>query len=860
MTLFLMIVMYGLHFCHTAIQVQDNPYTMYLYGLHTCWYYSIAEDVLAHPISRLCLPIANTSIILIITCLDFGIDHENLYHTIAFLVIYSLRNVRVYQAAETATALPAVTQPSGLRTLRSLEERHILTYNVLQKIPVGVIRFDFNMALIQSNSTARRLFKSLPGIELSNAEVYDIFGKISSLKIRQDLADKQLLDSWVEQLASAYGYLTPRRRSPVKTFAENAHNISIQSLLNHNDVTREMREQSETVNTTHVTLADLLHLLTAEDGKRLKELFGAGYPADTDEGIVIDGRFKNEEREVLFELTISPVLGAYDDEPQIIMTFKDITIRELLSVAESNSTFKENLFGSLSHELRTPMNGTISALESAMTDSGVSLRVRESYILPAFRSSMLLMNIINDLLDLSLLQLKSLEFTFELFDLEQLIVQCIDLVKANAIPKKISLTLHSQNQGLNYRINSDKTRISQIITNLLTNALKFTQTGGEIVVKIDRSDLSSSALKVSVKDSGIGMSSDDVCRLRRSFELWETVDKTSLHSSGAGIGLFISNQLTRNLSPNESGLEVVSIQGMGSTFYFEIADQHTRRSSSSASKLNSPGLSKLKGDGYLKFNELDGKQLNFNEKDSNERKLGRTSTVNRKQSIDLHHFVERQSVNSKTVPPRQRKASAPLEAIVDISDEDHNSLASEQVLSLDKSLPKSLICDGIMMLQMAVGNIKYKKMCCNDILVVDDDGLNLLALGGMLRNFGYQSDTACDGREAVEKFKARVAAPCPQNCHNYRLIFMDINMPRKNGLDATQLIRDFEKVNSLSPVVIIACTAHTHQPVEYYQERGMDDCFYKPMKPSLLKKVLFSNGYPIFNHSRKPSCWSIEAS
>jgi len=133
---------------------------------------------------------------------------------------------------------------------------------------------------------------------------------------------------------------------------------------------------------------------------------------------------------------------------------------------------------------------------------------------------------------------------------------------------------------------------------------------------------------------------------------------------------------------------------------------------------------------------------------------------------------------------------------------------------------------------------KRKEGCCPMILVVDDDAMNHFAMEKILKSLKLKYELAFNGREAISKYKLRIAAPCKNKCGGFKLIITDNNMPLMEGVSATHLIRDFESSNTLARSVIIGCTAYTDKPAEHYVNNGMNDCIFKPVSVSKMKQII----------------------
>lgn len=234
-----------------------------------------------------------------------------------------------------------------------------------------------------------------------------------------------------------------------------------------------------------------------------------------------------------------------------------------LEKAEETSRAKSDFLSRMSHEIRTPMNAIIGLTNLALMSGEATPSVKQN-LTKIESSSKFLLSLLNDVLDMSKIESQKMELSAVPFSLNRVVDQMKNIFSLQAQSKQISLEFSNDLPGQLYI--GDEMRLSQVLTNLLSNACKFTDKNGSIALSISAEEATDDSVRIhfSVKDTGTGIKSEDLERIFNSFEQAENKNSTV---AGTGLGLSISRNLVRLMGGE---LRVKSTFGEGSEFYFTI--------------------------------------------------------------------------------------------------------------------------------------------------------------------------------------------------------------------------------------------------------------------------------------------------
>lgn len=499
---------------------------------------------------------------------------------------------------------------------------------------------------------------------------------------------------------------------------------------------------------------------------------------------------------------------------------------------EEADRLKSQFLSNMSHELRTPLNSILSLSQLMLsTGTGVNVQKENQYLEIIERNGRHLLNLINDILDLSRIEAGRTEIETTNFNPAQLVLRTVDTVKPLAHSK--GLTIETQFIDCP-EICSDEDKAGQILLNLFSNAVKFTHEGNIRVIV----DTKPGWVLFIVEDTGIGIPESELGSIFNEFR--QVDGSLTREFGGTGLGLAISRKFARLLGGE---ITVKSTSGKGSTFIFELPAWHPYGNCPTASfgvkTLSEPEYinhpSKLSGRPHIlvvEDNDISSMQIcsilkekNFRVSTASDGAKGLEKMKNERPDAIILDLMMPHIDGFTTL---EILRSSPETAEIPVLILTAKEITREELSRLKKNNIKNLIQKGSLnreQLAAAVEELFRKPVvysASRSILVVEDNPDNLFTTTTILESAGYTAITATDGKQAVNIVREFQPG----------LILMDIQMPVMNGLDAIQKIKsDTQSAH----IPIIALTAKAMKgDRELIMAAGCDDYISKPYDPDLL--------------------------
>ena len=588
------------------------------------------------------------------------------------------------------------------------------------------------------------------------------------------------------------------------------------------------------------------------------QIFAQGYPTEFEE------KLTDPAGNTRFFLTKKVAYQLASEQKILIGIIRLITERKLFEealhqakeAAEVASRTKSLFLSNMTHELRTPMNGVLG-MTNLLLDT--QLDEEQQTLVNTIRASGdALLAIINQILDYSKIEADKLELEETNFDLSVMIEETLDLVAPQATAKGLTLAYFIDN-SVPLQLRQDVTRIRQILTNLMSNAVKFTETGEvTVTVSIKTQGVLSSLIQFAVQDSGIGIPNEQIDALFQSFrQLDATIAR---RFGGTGLGLAISKRLAEAMGGN---MWLESEVGHGSTFYFTILAYH--EGLQTQSRATSKGAvrtmeSATRRYGGIDLGRLSDKRMLVVANNETMKRLiaqhlqswavtltTATSLAQAQSQLLFNHFdalIIDGAVIAATEDPSailrlQREPNLPIVMLTTLGERLPEQQLRARLATVTKPIHSSQLHDALVTViygklidRMHPPTLHKPKLEVTTayplrILLAEDNLVNQRVALGFLAKHGYRADVAGNGLEVLAAVERQ----------SYDLILMDINMPEMDGIKATQALRARTEM-PVQPYIIAMTANAMYEDRKRCLDAGMNDYLSKPIRMSELTTAL----------------------
>ena len=568
----------------------------------------------------------------------------------------------------------------------------------------------------------------------------------------------------------------------------------------------------------------------------LKEVYVSSKAKKLPVSLYNDGRISAYRENFVYKISSGELVVIYTDMTDQMQAREKL--EQLNTELQKANEAKSQFLANMSHEIRTPMNAIIG-LSELLQDTALDHKQKE-FLEKIYGSSKMLLAIINDILDFSKLEANKLELESLEFPLEDLLGQLRTLFSSRSTHQGIELYFHQKND-LPVVVLGDQLRLEQVLTNLLSNALKFTHEGMVIftIELKERYSQDRARIGFSVEDSGIGMSPQEQEKL---FEAFSQADSSTTRKyGGTGLGLMIAAKIVEAYG---SKINVQSVKGKGSCFSFEIdmdvlswekVKNSEHRDLHRILVVDDQEISRtimkdmldhfeygweeakdgLEAIEKIQKAQKEGRAFDYLVLDWHMPHLDGVATLKKLQTLRLQKPIQTMMISAYEAKELDLQALGV----------DHFLAKPITLQSFYKALQelKGEVLRGSKQRSVA---IEIPDLRDKTILLVEDNEINQEVASMMLEKTGAKVIIAQNGREAIELFEQEAKELC--------LVLMDLQMPVMSGYEATKEIR---KSDTEIPILALSAAAMIEDKQKVLSW-GMNDHLAKPIESAQLYQKL----------------------
>lgn len=540
--------------------------------------------------------------------------------------------------------------------------------------------------------------------------------------------------------------------------------------------------------------------------------------------------------------SVRRILAVVSDFTQVVSQEK--ALKQARSQAESANVAKTEFLARMSHEIRTPMNAIIGMCHLAQ-DTELDSQQR-NYLEHIDTAANSLLHIINEILDFSKIEAGKLDLEQLPFRFETLFDQLDKLLSLKAAEKNLEL-LFQPDPDIPAMLVGDSLRLGQVLTNLVSNAIKFT-IEGQILVRAQRlnSDDDKISIEFTVEDTGIGLSASQQAKLFNPFT--QADGSTTRQFGGTGLGLSICKRLVNLM---QGDIRVQSNPGQGSKFVFNVQLSPATKDDLAHSK-QVPALSSLRtlivDDNPTARDVISAtaRSLKLEASTASSAQHALAATGQQGTSYDLilmdYAMPDMDGIAASKAIRAQNPDSPPMIIMVSAGDRDTIMTAENRAIVdgfVAKPVTQSRLYDAITRVlgtqpepsktDPSSAGVHWPDLNGIRLLLVEDNPVNQKVAQGLLKKQQVTCDLANNGQEAIDILLAKGPG-------YYRAVLMDVEMPLVDGYQATRFIRQRKDFDTLP---IVAMTAHAMESDRLRcLEAGMNAFVQKPIKPAMLYQTL----------------------